>query len=65
MTDRIGQRVTITGGMREFIGRTGTIVGREDLGPTLYRVRLDEPVELPWDTVSDDLWEDRYPKRRR
>ncbi len=63
MTDRTGRRVTITGGMPEFVGRTGTIVGVEYTNGRnlLYRVRLDEPVEVPGvGLVRDDLWESRY-----
>jgi hypothetical protein len=49
------QDVRITGGMKEFVGKTGTIIGTE-MG--MYRVRLDEPVEIPGiGRVRDDLWE--------
>ncbi len=63
MTDRIGRRDTITSGMVEFCGRTGTIVGAEYTNGRnpLYRVRLDEPVEISGvGLVRDDLWESRY-----
>jgi hypothetical protein len=59
MANRVWQRVRITGGMSEFIGRTGKIVDDSDRDgrTTLYRVRLDEPVEIPHvGLVSDDLW---------
>lgn len=59
--NRIGKRVRITGGMSEFIGRTGTIVDTEKLGrhePLYYRVRLDQPVNVPLvGLVHDDLWQ--------
>ena len=56
MADRSGQRVTILGGMQEFIGKTGTILWQEGAG--FYRVRLDEPVEIDGiGVVGDDLWE--------
>lgn len=51
---RIGKRVRIDGGMSEFIGKTGTIVGVEN---EYYRVELDEPVEVKLvGRVTDDLW---------
>jgi hypothetical protein len=59
--DRSGQRVRVTGGMAEFVGKTGTIVGAED---GLYRVHLDEPVEVPnVGAVRDDLWGSAFLKR--
>lgn len=52
--NRIGKRVRITGGMQEFVGQTGVIVGVEK---PYYRVELDEPVEVPTvGLVTDDLW---------
>jgi hypothetical protein len=52
---RIGQRVRILGGLLEFIGKTGEIVGKEG---NLYRVYLDEPVDVAGiGRVRDDLWE--------
>ena len=43
--------------MPAFIGKTGTIIGRED---KLLRIRLDEPVEVPGvGRVTDDL---RHPR---
>lgn len=61
MADRSGQRVRITGGMSEFVGQTGTILCKED---TLYRVELDNPVNVPSvGIVDDDLWESRYLRR--
>lgn len=58
MADRSGQTVRITGGMKEFVGKTGKIFHKEG---KLYRVYLDEPVEIPSvGTVRDDLWEGQY-----
>jgi hypothetical protein len=55
---RFGQEVKIAGGMKEFIGRLGTIVGEEGSRPRMYRVRLHEPVEVPGvGEVTDDLWQ--------
>ena len=59
-SNRIGCRVLITGGMQQFIGQTGTIVSKED---HMYRVRLDQPVDIPnVGVVGDDLWESQYLK---
>jgi hypothetical protein len=61
MSSRIGQRVRILGGLREFVGQIGTIVDAEKPSrhePTYYRVRLDTPVEIPLvGRVGDDLWQ--------
>jgi len=55
-----GQRVKILGGMSEFVGKTGTIQGKE--GNT-YRVKLDTPVEVSGvGKVYSDLWESPYLK---
>jgi hypothetical protein len=55
---RYGQEVRIAGGMKEFIGRLGTIIGEEGTRPRMYRVRLHEPVEIPGvGMVEDDLWQ--------
>ena len=58
---KMHQHVKIFGGMAEFVGKTGTIVDFEKCGrnqPTIYRVRLDEPVEISGvGTVKDDLWQ--------
>jgi hypothetical protein len=55
---RFGQEVRIAGGMKEFVGRLGTIVGEEGTRPRMYRVRLHEPVEVPGvGEVTDDLWQ--------
>lgn len=54
---REGQRVKIKaqGGMKEFHGKTGRIVGKEG---GQYRVKLDTPVDIPGvGSVSDDLWD--------
>jgi len=61
MNSRVGKRVKILGGMPEFVGRTGTIIGTEKLGrnePIYYRVRMDTPVDIPGvGLVRDDLWQ--------
>ena len=60
VASRIGQAVKIKafGGMPQFYGKTGRIVGIE-VG--MYRVRLDEQVIIPGlEPVTDDLWEGRY-----
>jgi hypothetical protein len=56
-----GTRVRIKagpGGMREFFGVTGTVIGREKDGHTvLHRVELDKPVMINTiGVVTDDLW---------
>lgn len=56
MANRTGERVEIRGGMKVFIGRTGTIIREESAG--FYRVRLDEPVEIDGiGLVAEDAWE--------
>ena len=64
---RIGKHVRILGGMKEFVGHTGTIVDVEKQGwEKLYRVELDDPVEVPMvGRVTDDLWESRFLKTVR
>jgi hypothetical protein len=63
---RFGQEVRIAGGMREFVGKLGTIVGEEGTRPRMYRVRLHEPVEVPGvGLVEDDLWQGTYLKAVR
>jgi hypothetical protein len=62
---KIGQRVTILGGMSEFVGKTGEIVDTENYGggksQTYYRVCLDEPVLVPGvGRVTDDLWQKEF-----
>ena len=49
-------------GMREFEGKTGTVVGVEMDGQTkMVRVRLDTPVEVEHvGTVHDDLWAGKF-----
>ena len=60
---KLGQKVKITGGMKEFVGRTGIVAFKED---GLYRVRLDEPVNIPGiGIVRDDLWGGSFLKRIR
>ncbi len=59
MNSKIGKRVRILGGMREFVGKIGTIVDSERDGPTttLCRVKLDTAVEVEGvGRVTDDLW---------
>lgn len=54
MRNLIGRRVLILQGMPEFLKKTGTIIGEE---MKYYRVKLDEPVEVPGvGKVTDDLW---------
>jgi hypothetical protein len=62
-----GSRVKVTGGMREFVGKTGTVVGVEQDGrTTMYRVRMDEPVEVPGvGRVTDDVWAASHVKTAR
>lgn len=58
-----GRRVRIAGGMAEFIGKTGVVIGREG---RLLRVRLDEPVHVEGvGLVHDDLWEPRLLRTKR
>lgn len=65
----IGQRVKILSGMREFIGKKGTIVSFErhsKHNPILYRVELDEPVHIESiGVVEDDLWEAQHLRNLR
>jgi hypothetical protein len=59
MAKSIGQRVKILAGMREFIGKTGEVIDNSDRdgGKPMYRVRLDQPVEVPGvGRVTNDLW---------
>jgi hypothetical protein len=61
---QIGDRVEILGGMAEFAGKTGTIIddSERDGVYKMYRVRFDEPVEVPGlGRVTDDLWAEREP----
>jgi hypothetical protein len=53
--------IATLGGLAEFVGRTGTILGKED---KLYRVKLDEPVEIPnVGLIADEHWEGRLLRR--
>lgn len=53
----------ILGGLHEFVGKIGTIIGKEG---NMYRVRLDEPVAVPGvGRAPDDLWEGRFLKKMR
>jgi hypothetical protein len=64
MMNRLGQRVKIMAGMTEFVGKLGTIVDVEQGRPPMYRVRLDQPVEIPYvGLVRDDLWEGKLLRR--
>lgn len=63
MAKRIGMRVKILSGMSEFVGKTGEIVdnSERDGRITMYRVRLDTPVQIPHvGLVRDDLWAGEY-----
>ena len=66
MNARIGKRVRITGGMPEFVGQTGTIIGVENYGGSggaYYRVRFDEPVNVASvGLVEDDIWQGGFLK---
>jgi hypothetical protein len=44
---KLYDRVTILGGMTEFVGRTGTVIDIEAGRPKMHRVRLDEPLRSP------------------
>lgn len=60
-SDRYDQHVKIMGGMKEFVGQTGRIIAKEG---NMYRVKLDNPVEVPYaGRVTSDLWEGRFLKR--
>lgn len=67
MVKKLDSRVQILNGMREFVGKTGVVVGHEKLGrQTFNRVRLDEPVEVSGvGLVKDDLWESNCLKTLR
>lgn len=68
MTNRVGQRVRIMGGMQEFVGKFGTIIDVEQHRhePAMYRVKLDKPVAVPHvGDVTDDLWQGPTLKRVR
>jgi hypothetical protein len=56
---KIGQRVVIMAGMREFVGATGEIIdnSERDGSTIMYRVRFFKPVTVPGvGEVRDDLW---------
>jgi len=56
---KVGQRVQIMSGMREFVGKTGTYHGdfEKDGSTKLYRIVLDQPVMVPGvGFVGNDLW---------
>lgn len=60
MFDRV--RIKSKGGMRQFWGSTGTVIGEERDGRTrMYRISLDEPVFVEGvGVVRDDLWAGEY-----
>lgn len=63
---KIGQRVKVLAGMTEFVGSTGRVVDNteRDGRTTMYRVRLDVPVNVPGvGLVTDDLWAVEYLKK--
>lgn len=69
---QIGMRVKIVGGgMKEFVGQTGVIIGdsERDGAAILYRVKLDSAIDVPnVGQVVDDLWQGchlRVARRRR
>lgn len=65
MAKRVGMRVKILAGMTEFVGRTGEIVSNHERDgcTVMYRVRLDEPVEIPGvGRVKDDIWSGEFLK---
>lgn len=50
-----GRSVRILSGLDEFVGKTGTVIDKED---RMYRIRLDTPVRVEGvGVVRDDLWE--------
>jgi hypothetical protein len=68
ITKQHGQVVKILGGMREFVGQKGHIVDIEKQHgqPTMYRVKLFDPVEIEGvGEVTDDLWEGRFLRNAR
>ena len=66
---KIGSRVKISqgGGMKEFHGQTGEVVGHEKDGSTkMYRVRLHKVVDVPGvGKVHSDLWAGEHLKKLR
>jgi hypothetical protein len=61
MTLSYGTSVKITSGDLAFVGRTGCIVSEGYEYDRLYRIRLDEPVEVPGvGKVTNDLWERKF-----
>lgn len=51
--NRTGVRVRVSGGLKEFDGKKGEIVGTEG---NYYRVKFDKPVMVDGAEVHDDLW---------
>lgn len=51
--NRTGVKVRCTGGMKEFDGKIGEIVGTEG---DYYRIAFEPPVEVDGAMVEDDLW---------
>jgi hypothetical protein len=68
---KYGARVKITypadevrGLAAVFHGKTGTVIDVEKGRPTMFRVRLDEPVRDPVvGLIRDDLWAREYLRR--
>lgn len=58
----IGQPVRIKSGMAEFVGKRGTIIdtSERDGNTVMYRVKLNEPVNVAGKQVRDDLWAGRH-----
>jgi hypothetical protein len=67
MAKKLFSDVTILDGMKEFVGQKGMIVDIEKDGrTTMYRVRLQTPVEIPGvGLVKVDIWEGRSLKSAR
>ena len=58
-----GDSVRILGGMAEFIGQTGYILGEKG---TMLRVRMDRPVHVEGvGEITSDLWERRFLRKLR
>jgi hypothetical protein len=54
----------LTGLDAAFEGQKGTIVGFEQGKPVMFRVKLDNPIDiLGVGLVKDDLWSGEYLKR--
>ena len=63
---KVGDRVEVLGGMKEFVGQLGVVVDDSDRdGRTrMFRVELDESVFIPnVGLVDDDLWSGEFLRR--